>query len=376
MIMRPAADLAGSVAKRAGRAHLFGDGFADERTFIRQLVQKLCQFGFDLERHDFFLLTLLRHNHPRRESPAGREAYPILSAYRLPGFIASRDCFPLAQKGPFRCSWRQGREGFGIEVPPRKRGNGIHCRLHSLRKSAPKTIANATTPIIPIESAYMTPLSRGPSFMRFASRALLIVGWLVVTSRVGAQSALPPRWHDLPKLAASWPPAWAALVGEVAPPRDDFEKDVLHRVGVLLRAEEPSKETYRLAEIVLAATLRHHQSVRRTAPLADNPSQQLHAELEERLANVRKDWLNHLQKTGDGAEALRLAEQWLPATANDIPLRASLISLWANQAKTALEKADYTAARTWLNRLETQFGDVAPIVSIGKVLQDRAQSLL
>jgi ABC-type transport system substrate-binding protein len=212
--------------------------------------------------------------------------------------------------------------------------------------------------------------------MRIALRALLIVGWLVVTSRVGAQSALPPRWHDLPKLAASWPPAWAALVGELAPPRDDFEKDVLHRVGVLLRAEEPSKETYRLAEIVLAATLRHHHSVRRTAPLADNPSQQLHAELEERLANVRKDWLNHLQKTGHGAEALRLAEQWLPATANDIPLRASLISLWANQAKTALEKADYAAARTWLNRLETQFGDVAPIAPIGNVLQDRAQSLL
>jgi ABC-type transport system substrate-binding protein len=212
--------------------------------------------------------------------------------------------------------------------------------------------------------------------MRFGLRGVLIVGWLIVASRVEAQSPLPLRWRDLPKLAASWPPAWAALVNDVAPPRDDFEKEVLQRVGSLMRAGEPSKESYRLAEIVLAATLRHHQSVRRTAPLADNPSQPLRAELEERLANLRKDWLNHLQMNGEEAEALRLAEQWLPDTAHDSPLRSALLSLWANQANTALMKADYAGARAWRNRLQMQFGDAAPIALIGKALQDRAQSLL
>jgi ABC-type transport system substrate-binding protein len=204
-------------------------------------------------------------------------------------------------------------------------------------------------------------------------RWMLIVVSLALASRVDAQAALPPRWSDLPKLAATWPPAWASLVNDVMP-RDDFEKGVMQRVGALVRAEPASKETYRLAETVLAATLRHHQSVRRTAPLADNPAQSLHAELEESLANVRKDWLQHLQKTGADAEAQRLAELWLPVTPADSPLGSAIAQLWIQQAKAELEKSDYSAARTWLKRLEKAFGKAPD--ELRKPLHECAASLL
>src|SRR5437868_10406545 len=55
MIMRPATDLAGTVAERASNAHLGGDRLADEGAFVGKLVEKICQLGFDLEGDNFRL---------------------------------------------------------------------------------------------------------------------------------------------------------------------------------------------------------------------------------------------------------------------------------------------------------------------------------
>jgi ABC-type oligopeptide transport system substrate-binding subunit len=198
--------------------------------------------------------------------------------------------------------------------------------------------------------------------MRRVYPLILIAGSLAVTPHADAQSSVPPRWDDLPK--------------QFAPAREDFEKEIMEKVGALLRAEEPTTDTYRLAETVLTATLRHHQSVRRPAPLVDNPAQSLHAELEDRLANVRKDWLLYLQKNGDDATALRLAEQWLPGTPNDSPLRAVILLLWVDRAKGLLGKADFDEAQKWLNRLEANFAGAPQIDEIRQPLRERAQSLL
>src|SRR5207253_8100013 len=112
---------------------------------------------------------------------------------------------------------------------------------------------------------------------------------------------------------------------------------------------------------------------RRTAPLADNPgSQAIQTELQDRLANLRKDWLNHL---GDGADALTLADAWLPVTAKDSPLRPAILRLWIEHAKNALAKKDYPTARAVLNKIATNF-DEAAAAPIRKPLHDRAESLL
>src|SRR5260370_627952 len=114
--------------------------------------------------------------------------------------------------------------------------------------------------------------------MRFACAWLLMAASLVPAARTNARTGVPPRWDDLPKRAATWPPAWGALVRDVMA-ADDFETQVLDRVGALLSAEKATPEAYTLADTVLSAALRHHQSVRRAAPWADDPAQALHAQL-------------------------------------------------------------------------------------------------
>ncbi len=197
--------------------------------------------------------------------------------------------------------------------------------------------------------------------MRFATLPILIAAMFGVSPCADAQA--PPRWDELPKLAASWPSAWLALVN--APLRENFEKDLLRRLDELVRAEEPTKEGYRRAENVLAAALRRSQSLRGPA---------LHVELEDRLAGVRKDWLIHLRKAGEDAEALRLAEQWLPAAAHDGVLRTAMLSFWLDQAKAALVKSDFATAHKWLDRLEIHGAGATQIDEIRQPLHDLASA--
>lgn len=184
---------------------------------------------------------------------------------------------------------------------------------------------------------------------------------------------LPPRWDDLPKLAAGWPPAWAALVQEARAARD-CEAETLRRIDDLLK-NAPTVEDHRRADIVLGAALRHSHSVRQGAPLADDPSRVLQQQLGDRLTAVRKDWLALLQKDGN-AEALKLADAWLPTTSRESPLRTAIASLWTKQARDAMEKADYATARSWLNRAEADFEQLAPFEEIAKALRGRAEKLL
>ena len=215
-------------------------------------------------------------------------------------------------------------------------------------------------------------LYQGFFIMRIAAVLMMVA---VLAPAAGAQTALPPRYADLPKLAASWPPAWGALVQAIVPPRDDFEKDVLARVAELLKAEPAASQTYRCADIVLAATLRHHLSVRQPAPLADNPWHATQTELQDRLLNLRKDWLEHLSEKNENVEALRLAEQWLPTALRGNPLRAAILHLWVQQAKTALQKNEYAAARAWLDRIDANFTTAKQADEIRQSLRVRAETL-
>src|SRR5262245_23941121 len=92
-------------------------------------------------------------------------------------------------------------------------------------------------------------------------RCVITVGILIGSGHVHAQPPAPPRFDDLPRLAEIWPPKWAALAREIVPPRENFEKSVLAKVEALLNEQKPNEETYPLAEIILAATLRHHQGM-------------------------------------------------------------------------------------------------------------------
>ncbi|MBI1832698.1 MAG: hypothetical protein HYR84_14755 [Planctomycetes bacterium] len=189
-----------------------------------------------------------------------------------------------------------------------------------------------------------------------------------------AQPGVPARLGELPKRTADWPPAWAALVRDVSTGSGDFERQVLSRVDALLKAEDPAKKNYRLAEMVLSATLRHHQSVRRPAPLANQPDLPLQRDLETRLNQVRKDWLDQLRNSDDPADALQRSEQWLSAAAHDGPLRSAIVALWVDQAHAAVKNADYAAARGWFDRLETHFAGDPPIDAVRKALHEQAQS--
>lgn len=197
--------------------------------------------------------------------------------------------------------------------------------------------------------------------------------WAILITLLLPAAALgqaPPRLDELPKQSASWPPAWAAVVRELADGPAGFEKIALERVDKLVQ-EDSSAASYRLADTVLAAVLRRHLSMRQTPPLADNPAQPVQAELQERLAQVRKDWL---QKDPDRAEALRRADLWLPVTPADSPLRGAILKLWLEQARAAADKKDYPALRIWLRRLRANFDD-ANLDELRKPIQDRAQSL-
>jgi len=202
---------------------------------------------------------------------------------------------------------------------------------------------------------------------------LLAAALLGCTLWVTAQSDLPPRWDALPKLAAKWPASWAALVQD-ARSSGEFEKVVVERIGAIMTGELTADDFHR-ADIVLSAALRHSQSARRTAPLADDPSLALQTQLADRLANVRKDWLVHLQKNGSDADALKLADTWLPTTTRNGPLRTAILSLWSKQARSALEQKDYVTARAWLIRAEAHFEQAAPFDEIAKALQGRAETL-
>ena len=70
--------------------------------------------------------------------------------------------------------------------------------------------------------------------MNRAAFLLLITASLVVTALAHGQMPLPSRWDDLPK--------------QFVPVREDFEKEIMEKVDALLRAEAPTKDTYRLAE--------------------------------------------------------------------------------------------------------------------------------
>jgi len=207
--------------------------------------------------------------------------------------------------------------------------------------------------------------------MRFSLPfALLIIA--LITPMPGAAQ----RYHELPKLAANWPPAWAALVNDIVPARADFEKDVLDKLDALMKAEPPTKETYPFADIVLSATLRHHLSIRRTAPLSDSSIPAMQIELQDRLAALRKDWLDHLRANGHADDALRLADAWLPNAATNGPVRSAILRLWVDQAQAARDKMNYLTARGWLDRIEREFDDASSAEPIRKALHDRAETMV
>ena len=199
-----------------------------------------------------------------------------------------------------------------------------------------------------------------------------IVWVLALGSYAWGQPAVPPRFDELPKLAKDWPPAWAALIGEIVPARPGFEKEAIAGIAAMLQGEKPTPETYRRADLVLTATLRHHESVQRGAPFVDQSALSLHAELQDQLVKTRGDWL----RSETDAEALKLADRWLPVTAKDSPLRAAILQLWVRQAKAGLEKTDFALARSWLHRIEGAFQNDAAIDEIRKPMRDRAVNLL
>ncbi|HZZ82253.1 MAG TPA: ABC transporter substrate-binding protein [Gemmataceae bacterium] len=203
------------------------------------------------------------------------------------------------------------------------------------------------------------------------SRWGILVLLLALFARGAVAQATPPRLADLPKRAAAWPPAWAALARDVAAAPDDFETLALAGVDKLLKAA-PTVDAYQRADMILAAALRHSLSVHRPAPLADNPRRMAQNALQERIAGVRQLWLELL---GADAEALRLADTWLPATPDDSPLRRAIQQQWIGAAKQALAKDDFKSARGWLDRLETHFDD-ARNEPIRKALHERAVRLL
>ena len=184
------------------------------------------------------------------------------------------------------------------------------------------------------------------------------------------QSTVPPRWDDLPKFAKAWPPAWAALVREIMTADDAFEKTLLDKLDGVLRTETASSENSQRAETILVAALRHQLSLRR-----NEPATPARLPLQERLETVRADWLVHLRAQGELPEAVRRGDGWLPTISTDGPLRGAIRGLWTEQAKASLEKMDYAAARSWLDRLEGEF-DTEAFDAISKPLRERAGTLL
>jgi len=62
MVVNPARHLPGAVAQRTGHAHLGSYRFADKGTFVRQLIEKIRQLLFHLERNHRRFRRLLGHD--------------------------------------------------------------------------------------------------------------------------------------------------------------------------------------------------------------------------------------------------------------------------------------------------------------------------
>ena len=198
---------------------------------------------------------------------------------------------------------------------------------------------------------------------------LIIVAW----QSAAGQVPLPPRFDDLPKLAATWPPAWEALVREVVPGRDGFERAVLDGVARQLKAAAPTDDAYRIADTILCATLRHHLSRRAGGPQTVDP---IESELQKALTKLREDWLKSLQANGGHEKALLLADQWLPTIPRGNSLRAAVMQLWVEEAEGALKKAEYVRARGWLDRIEANFTIAKQADPVRKQLHERSAMLL
>ncbi len=185
---------------------------------------------------------------------------------------------------------------------------------------------------------------------------------------------MPARWADLPKQAATWPAAWGVLVRDmVAQP--DFEQQTLRGVAELLKSEPTSTESYRYAEAVVSAALRHHQNVRRGPPYAEAPADAFQTPLADRLAAIRSDWIGQLQKNGADAEALQRAEAWLPFADKASPVRTAILDLWLSQVQKALSKDEFSGARFWMDRVEAHFDRTPGMESAAKGMLLRAETL-
>src|SRR5262249_35587388 len=136
-----------------------------------------------------------------------------------------------------------------------------------------------------------------------------------------------------------------------------FEEDLLVRLAEVVGSEKASRDSYRRADVILSAVLRDHLRVRQTEPTVDPLWLRLEGELRAAQSRVRGDWLNHLTKT-DPIAAVRLTDQWLPHSPRTDPLVPFIRKLWTDQARDALDKADYKAARVWADRMDVAFGSI------------------
>jgi len=209
--------------------------------------------------------------------------------------------------------------------------------------------------------------------MRLSLRIIAVSLVWALASTAFTQPGAPTRLGDLPKQSADWPPAWAALVRDLSAGGADLEGKALTRVDALLKDESSGKKSHDLAEIVLSATLRHHRSMRMAPPLGAPSHRSLERELESKLNQVRKDWLEEL-RGNKPAEALKRCEQWLVAAVDDAPLRSAIVAVWVEQANAAIKTGDFAGARGWYDRLETHFAGDAPIDSVRKALHEQAQT--
>lgn len=186
-----------------------------------------------------------------------------------------------------------------------------------------------------------------------------------------AQSARAVRFQDLPGLAKSWPKAWSELVGNIVPAGKNFEKEVLRHLDALIATEPLTAETFPIAETILTATLRHHESTR----LTDESAQGIRTDLQQRIGRLRRDWIDRLRKKNEHPEAIRLAREWLPGMSADSLLRPALLELWAEQARFAVEKEDYSGARAWLDRMEASLEDPSVSDPILKQFRTKAENM-
>src|ERR1041385_5357917 len=92
-------------------------------------------------------------------------------------------------------------------------------------------------------------------------RPMFAVCLMLASALDGAAQSAPARYDDLPKLAKDWPAPWAKLVRDYWPSQKNVAKEMLARLNAQVAAESLNKEPFPIAETILAATLRHHQSL-------------------------------------------------------------------------------------------------------------------